>query len=604
MAKDDHESVIDLTRELVAIPSRGGVDNYDAVLDHIAGWLIQRNLPAVVLRDEANYPVALACEIRGAQPGPRWVLDACLDTAPFGNEDAWTHPPTKPVIENGWLWGRGSADSKAAVAIFSHIATHLHQIRDTLTGTLVLLFDVDEHSGRFGGAKTYFDGPDAPRDVAGVMIGYPGLTHLVIGGRGVHRTNLHVHGVASHSGGRTTTPNAIHKAAQLIDNLAAAEIPGDSSGEFPLPGKLTVTAITGGTGYSATPDLCSVFVDIRTTPTFDDTLVTELLRRNVAQLDIQWPGTEPTLIEDVMRWPPYALNPNSPLPAALLTAAESVGIILEPRIAGPSNIGNYLAGLNIEATAGLGVDYIGLHGTDERIRIDTIPLVQATYHAALSATPDFLTHSRLSPRMAIPRSTRNHHAGKGVPVIDATPSNTMRDLGIIQDTAPILAQAADRLNLPREADLAETIVADLATALHRVGQVHSFAKGMGIAAPQLAIAKRVAVVQPPDIDAEPIVLLNPQIVARSDEQDEQYEGCLSFFDVRGLVPRSLRIVVESTTLTGKLTTREYRDAIARLIQHEIDHLDGILYTSQMRAGVKPIPVEQYRQTGQTWSYER
>lgn len=93
-------------------------------------------------------------------------------------------------------------------------------------------------------------------------------------------------------------------------------------------------------------------------------------------------------------------------------------------------------------------------------------------------------------------------------------------------------------------------------------------------------------------------------MARSDEQDERYEGCLSFFDVRGLVPRPLRIVVESTTLTGELITREYRDAIARLIQHEIDHLDDILYTSRMRAGIKPIPVEQYRQTGQTWSYVR
>jgi peptide deformylase len=188
-------------------------------------------------------------------------------------------------------------------------------------------------------------------------------------------------------------------------------------------------------------------------------------------------------------------------------------------------------------------------------------------------------------------------------VID-TPSDVMRDLGIIQETAPILAQAADRLNLPREAVLANTIVDDLTTAMQRVSQVHSFAKGMGIAAPQLAIAKRVAIVQPPGTGAEPIVLLNPQIVACSDEQDEQYEGCLSFFDVRGLVPRPLGIVVESTTLTGELTTREYRDGIARLIQHEIDHLDGILYTSRMLAGVEPIPVGQYRQTGKTWSYER
>ena len=50
---------------------------------------------------------------------------------------------------------------------------------------------------------------------------------------------------------------------------------------------------------------------------------------------------------------------------------------------GPSNIGNYLAGLGIPATAGFGVDYTGLHGTDERIRLDSIPAVHAAYHQAL-----------------------------------------------------------------------------------------------------------------------------------------------------------------------------------------------------------------------------
>ena len=58
-------------------------------------------------------------------------------------------------------------------------------------------------------------------------------------------------------------------------------------------------------------------------------------------------------------------------------------IEVEARIAGPSNIGNYLSGLNIPATAGFGVTHVGLHGADERIRIDSIPVVQATYHIAV-----------------------------------------------------------------------------------------------------------------------------------------------------------------------------------------------------------------------------
>jgi peptide deformylase len=60
---------------------------------------------------------------------------------------------------------------------------------------------------------------------------------------------------------------------------------------------------------------------------------------------------------------------------------------------------------------------------------------------------------------------------------------------------------------------------------------------MGIAAPQVGIARAAAIVIPPDPGAEPVVMLNPVVISESAEADEQYEGCLSFFDVRGLVPR-------------------------------------------------------------------
>jgi succinyl-diaminopimelate desuccinylase len=67
----------------------------------------------------------------------------------------------------------------------------------------------------------------------------------------------------------------------------------------------------------------------------------------------------------------------------MLDAARAFGVETEPKIVGPSNIGNYLAGLDISATAGFGVFYTGLHATDERFRTDTVPTVQAIYHAAL-----------------------------------------------------------------------------------------------------------------------------------------------------------------------------------------------------------------------------
>ncbi|MFE5301669.1 peptide deformylase [Streptomyces sp. NPDC056632] len=184
------------------------------------------------------------------------------------------------------------------------------------------------------------------------------------------------------------------------------------------------------------------------------------------------------------------------------------------------------------------------------------------------------------------------------------PSEQMRDLGVVQRGAPVLAEAARTYDLPAERDAAERAVEQLFSSMERIGQVHPFAKGMGLAAPQIAIGRAAAVVQPPDPGTPPVVLLNPRITEWSDETDEQYEGCLSFFDVRGLVPRPLRITVETTTLEGQVMTTVYERGLARLIHHEIDHLDGLLYTARMRTGVTPIPVEQYRQTGRSWAYEQ
>lgn len=381
-AKADHDSVLDLTRDLVRLPSRGGIDDYQPVLTRLSTWLDDHNLPATVLRDSTDAIVGLTCEIRGSRPGPRWVLDACLDTAPFGDETAWTYPPTSATVADGWIWGRGAADSKVGAAIFCHIAAHLTTMTDRLHGSLVLLFDVDEHTGGFGGAKRYFEGPDAPDDVAGVLIGYPGIDHVVVGGRGVHRVKLHVHGVSSHSGGRTSTDNAIVKAAHLVRALNNAELPEDTGAGFPLQGKLTVTAIDGGQGFSVTSDLCTVHVDIRTTPTFDSATAAALLAGIVAHVDQAWPGTRATSTEADMRWPAYALDKQSRLRGAVIDAATAAGVAVTAKIAGPSNIGNYLAGLGIPATAGFGVDYLGLHATDERFRIDTIPTVQGIYHHA------------------------------------------------------------------------------------------------------------------------------------------------------------------------------------------------------------------------------
>ncbi|GAA2838797.1 peptide deformylase [Kitasatospora sp. CM 4170] len=182
------------------------------------------------------------------------------------------------------------------------------------------------------------------------------------------------------------------------------------------------------------------------------------------------------------------------------------------------------------------------------------------------------------------------------------PNQQMQSLGVVQQGIPILSQPAEPFGLPAERAAAQTVIDELFAAVDRIGRVHSFAKGMGLAAPQIGIPRAAALVLPPTAGAEPIILLNPTITAVSDETDEKYEGCLSFFDVRGVVPRPLRMSVTATSLDGAITTVTYEFGLARLIAHEIDHLDGLLYTARMRPDVHPIPVEEYRGTGSAWAY--
>lgn len=103
-------------------------------------------------------------------------------------------------------------------------------------------------------------------------------------------------------------------------------------------------------------------------------------------------------------------------------------------------------------------------------------------------------------------------------------------------------------------------------------------KGVGLAANQVGIARRVAVVETEENDL--VVLINPMIV-ESDGEIIEEEGCLSIPDVYGDVRRAARIVVETTGLDGRRVQVSATDLKARAIQHEIDHLDGILFLDRL-----------------------
>ena len=133
-----------------------------------------------------------------------------------------------------------------------------------------------------------------------------------------------------------------------------------------------------------------------------------------------------------------------------------------------------------------------------------------------------------------------------------------------------LRQVAD--DIPEVDDSVKKLAADMLETMYA-------APGIGLAATQIGEMKRLVVMdlskdgEKPD----PIVLINPEIKKYSEETVTTEEGCLSIPEIYYDVERPAEVTVEYTDLEGKRVTRDAKDRLAICIQHELDHLDGVLY---------------------------
>jgi peptide deformylase len=109
----------------------------------------------------------------------------------------------------------------------------------------------------------------------------------------------------------------------------------------------------------------------------------------------------------------------------------------------------------------------------------------------------------------------------------------------------------------------------------RMGAIMHDARGVGLAAPQIGALRRLLVFLE-DEDGAVAALCNPRIVWRSDEEETDVEGCLSLGEIVVEVPRAVAVRVEAQDVDGTPVSLEPEGYRARVIQHEIDHLDGVL----------------------------
>jgi peptide deformylase len=131
-----------------------------------------------------------------------------------------------------------------------------------------------------------------------------------------------------------------------------------------------------------------------------------------------------------------------------------------------------------------------------------------------------------------------------------------------------LAEAVERVD-----DEIRALIDDLADTMYE-------APGIGLAAPQINVAKRIIVIDTSSTKSELLVLVNPEIIDRQGEQTLE-EGCLSVPGIYDTVTRAERIKVRALDRHGKLFELETSELLATCIQHEIDHLEGKLFVDYL-----------------------
>jgi len=131
--------------------------------------------------------------------------------------------------------------------------------------------------------------------------------------------------------------------------------------------------------------------------------------------------------------------------------------------------------------------------------------------------------------------------------------------------------------------------AELAALIADMDDTMRALSGAGIAAPQIGVSLRVVIFELKDNPRYPqlspvpyTVLVNPQLTVLDGEQEEGWEGCLSVPGLRGLVPRYRHLRYQGFDAAGRALDRTVEGFHARVVQHEVDHLDGILFPQRVR----------------------
>lgn len=373
-----YSNIINFTKQLVAMPSQNGINSEKVIAQLVSAKLNSLGFKSEIIGGK-NHP-SVFCSI-GKNTGKIIWLESCLDTVPAGDLSKWNYNPFKATIKGSKLYGRGVADSKIAIAIFSYLAKDLFD-NPNFKGNIILGFDANEQSGEYSGIRDIIKIKKPKADVC--ILGYQGIDEISIGMRGWLRLKITTMGESAHTGSKSKKGNnAIHQMAEVITALRKLNLEGKKEPFFEYGSAFNVSLIKGGISINIVPDECEIKIDIRFLPSQSKEEIMNKIHKSLKELK----GKNSNIhykIEFLRCEPPFLTNPKDRFVRLLQkTAQDKLNKKIPLVTSGAGSVGSVIAELNIPTINSFGCRSGNVHVYNEWVNISTLPKVFEIYKKAI-----------------------------------------------------------------------------------------------------------------------------------------------------------------------------------------------------------------------------
>ncbi|MEM4447650.1 MAG: M20/M25/M40 family metallo-hydrolase [Candidatus Jordarchaeales archaeon] len=364
--------VVSLAQKLIMFDSSNPPGNQRECADFIADHLKPFSNVKVYEKDGVRNVVAELVFSRG---GPVLVFNGHWDTVPWSPE-AWTEHPLNPVIRDGWLYGRGSADMKgglaALISAFEDVA-----FLEGLEGRLVLMAVGDEERGGLRGTRYVLSKTGLRPDY--VIVGESTDLMLKVGRRGIIQARLKVHGDEMHSSKVYLNYVSSIEVCSELTLLVRRLDPGDAEDVMPRT-TFVVTIFEAGVKENVIPRTAHLYIDIRNTPKVTPADVERLLVRELEFLKKKY-GNFNYELEVREAAKPYLVRDSS-LTRILEGVYAKLGLTPVHDAGGGTSDGRFFVEEGVRNVIEIGPVGKNIHGIDECVEVKSIIQAKKIYFEA------------------------------------------------------------------------------------------------------------------------------------------------------------------------------------------------------------------------------